>query len=1021
MTPAFSALKRWFLRVARRSASFFSFFLSLLRRFSRYRSKPGDSRLISQPRISNGALPRPLEGDIAGEDVPVCFSLLPPDPMGVEAAGESLSPSDDPYTGTHSRPLLKGTLAPLLEGNEAAAGRPGATETDGLHQGSMSSLHSPPQGEASVDNRTILNDPLQESSSPGSSRFSGLHEVSRTHSRPQGYMDDAHSINTTHTPSMSHMAPGMPYSQYASDSRVSTSIGRSLTRSIAGSESRQAAYRTHTGPVHSRPVSVHSSIHHGSLNTVSVPLDSPAQVVPGSDLGIDHHVHYTAPPDSDEQPGTEAVMVYDGPPISAMVPSGVRRAANNSKTTVPAMTITFPLHDLDVPPGWISVVHPEGARYFVNQTTVRQVHGFLKADGLRYDAQRTITEMNIYDEEICADIEYFMAYLLGELRWTVEHGNLTLDMTQVDLVVEPKVLDSTSVVCCYYFTNHRDRCLFWLDDFDAQDILFECKSIKTLAHIRLAIQTQYWFICMQAHTQRRSHWDYFPSQCPVAQDLVDEVENTLVHAACDSLTSTESPMAFGAIEVRELLSAVDKIKVHSSAYQNTQQCHAAIVIVHELRKIFVDDATCTVRWNAFSLKAKGQLQNSNLLATILLNVNVGFLAINSVDKGGRNAVQMASYMSLVVSMGSMILGLLLVSHNRTMGQDTSKQTFFNQDFTIETTSLKSWPSFTASQGVAHLGYGSMILFFTAFSIDWWSPGDRTSRILVGTMTLAVFATISNNILRILEGDFWPWQPILLHGGIDRRLLDSLADAWKRVMKFMGMGMRRAERALIRDSQLHTEGFDLNPFGSLQPDAEPDIPLRGTSHPILPLIPLEILGPDDRDTYPHSYPPIPPYQPTTAADSPQQPHDVSSVLPSSDSRTSPGFLSGAGPLQSSALAGTVRTAANAILHSDALPTIATDTATSTLPGPSRTEERERVEYTDNVVEEPGELDDPQRLSSTTPPPRIFTRSATADYGRHAPVAPRWALEDGHVIEECQEYEKWLVVIARGKPFVQCDDV
>lgn len=57
-------------------------------------------------------------------------------------------------------------------------------------------------------------------------------------------------------------------------------------------------------------------------------------------------------------------------------------------------------------------------------------------------------------------------------------------------------------------------------------------------------------------------------------------------------------------------------------------------------------------------------------ATVLLNANVGFLAIGSVDINGRSPIQVASYMSLVASMGSMILGLLLVSHNRTMGQGT---------------------------------------------------------------------------------------------------------------------------------------------------------------------------------------------------------------------------------------------------------------------------------------------------------------------------------------------------------------
>ena len=56
---------------------------------------------------------------------------------------------------------------------------------------------------------------------------------------------------------------------------------------------------------------------------------------------------------------------------------------------------------------------------------------------------------------------------------------------------------------------------------------------------------------------------------------------------------------------------------------------------------------------------------------MLLNANVGFLAINSVDKGGRSIIQLASYMSLVTSLGSIILGLVLVSRGRISGGNTA--------------------------------------------------------------------------------------------------------------------------------------------------------------------------------------------------------------------------------------------------------------------------------------------------------------------------------------------------------------
>ncbi|OJA21586.1 hypothetical protein AZE42_04111 [Rhizopogon vesiculosus] len=98
--------------------------------------------------------------------------------------------------------------------------------------------------------------------------------------------------------------------------------------------------------------------------------------------------------------------------------------------------------------------------------------------------------------------------------------------------------------------------------------------------------------------------------------------------------------------------------------------------VQELHTIFVDMIACKSR-DAFTSKLKGQLQDSNLLATVLLNANVGFLAITTVDKGGRSFVQLASYMSLVTSLGSIVLGLVFVSRDRTSGENTASETVSN--------------------------------------------------------------------------------------------------------------------------------------------------------------------------------------------------------------------------------------------------------------------------------------------------------------------------------------------------------
>jgi len=124
-----------------------------------------------------------------------------------------------------------------------------------------------------------------------------------------------------------------------------------------------------------------------------------------------------------------------------------------------------------------------------------------------------------------------------------------------------------------------------------------------------------------------------------------------------------------------------------------------VIYVQELHKIFADNIARTSRWNAFSARLKGQLQDSNLLAsllliivylrritiiqaTVLLSANVGFLG---AIKGGP-FIQMISYMSLVASFGSIVLGLFFVSQDRTSGQSTAKEAVRNFSCTA-TTSL----------------------------------------------------------------------------------------------------------------------------------------------------------------------------------------------------------------------------------------------------------------------------------------------------------------------------------------------
>ncbi|OAX35810.1 hypothetical protein K503DRAFT_784809 [Rhizopogon vinicolor AM-OR11-026] len=1035
----FEILKKWLSRLARRPASLLFSFLSLLRRFTAVHGR----RWIAGTRFSIEALMQ-SPGDVEGDHVPIYPSLFPPDQT---LMGDRPSHSDVPYSSTYSRPILRqGTEMHVLEADTTKP-YSSAAQSNRFLSGSVSSLHSfrhagesqsPPDSprishdqkgkgidplergvkEGSLNNRTFLERPLQTSTSPGPSRLLGLHEL----------------------------APRSQWRASPMNSSVSLNTRRSFAGSLAVSESGRSEYRKHTGPVHSLSGSVHGSradLHHGSPNKVSFPLGLPFQAVPVSDSGIDTNVHFTVPPGSDGEPGSEVITLYqDELAVMELVPGEIKRyegkirPPNDSVTSVPAMTTTFPAHDVPVPPGWTSVVHPEGSRYFVNQE------------------KRTFTEVNICDVEILWDVKYAIENLLYRLESIVNREEL--DMNWVDLVIEPKANgddDNLTAVFWYYFVNHRSRCIFWLNEFHPKDIISNCKGVESLSHICLAIQAQYW-----------KHWDYFPSLCPVTEKLVDDVKDMLMHAKCDRLSSKQSSAAYDVVELSDYLSVVDRIKVYLPEDRSIEQCHAAIVIGRIMHQ-FSDNAFLNFHGENCARLRSGQTvhgwvyEPSMLMvilapilflepATVLLNANVGFLAITSVDKGGKSAIQMASYMSLVTSLGSIVLGLFFVSQDRTSGQSTAGEAAsFLSNLRDGRRGLEKL-AIIYSLPKALLMWG-MVFFFAAFSIDWWTPGDTKSKAVVGPVTLLVFMMIAFSIIRIKQGDGW--------GQADLKLLSHLPNAWKQGVEVMGIervqrgGLelfshvtnackRGVEFMAIGRARMNDDIIlaPTNTAGGLsqEADVEADAPMRSSSSSVI-------------SSYPNSFIPT---MPAASVHSPHQLNDGNAMLLSPHLHINPSFLSGVGspqhigedtpivsqdqpsaetrrqpnhaslnvhsttsPYAYSASEVIAGTAVHVQSHSDGLPIIATtqsepegqtalvatELGAPIPPDPLHTDERETVNYTENVVsEEPKGLENPQfgLTQSTTPTPRILAKSATDDDFRHAPPAVKWTLRDGHDLEE-----------------------
>jgi len=250
----------------------------------------------------------------------------------------------------------------------------------------------------------------------------------------------------------------------------------------------------------------------------------------------------------------------------------------------------------------------------------------------------------------------------------------------------------------------------------------------------------------------------------------------------------------------------------------------------------------------------------------------------------------------------------------------------------------------------------MVFFFAAFSVHWWNPGDQTTRAVVGSVIMVALVTILYGIIRAkCGGDRW-WRPLVLPlARIGVEVSTYLADAMKQVMVLIGMKKEKVH--IVQDPPSDADGMVLAPPSApecrFQTNLEANISGRITSHPTTP---PDLLRPDDREYHPNSStPPTRSSQPTTAVNSPPQPHDDILALSPSDPHTSPCDLPDVGSLQQIQ-------DIQLVFQSTAEVRYEPDAAPLGVPGFACTEGREVVNYTANVAEEPEGLEHPQPSSS-----------------------------------------------------------
>lgn len=330
----------------------------------------------------------------------------------------------------------------------------------------------------------------------------------------------------------------------------------------------------------------------------------------------------------------------------------------------------------DKPPSgrWTPLAHPEGALYYYDSTS------------------RIYTDADLSKPSTLSAIEAFADQLYNDAQ-----TNTNVDITSAtELVIE----DIDENTCGYYFVERDTRCIFWLESFDAHSLFENVRRVRNMGHIKYAIEAQYWIHC-----------ELFPHENRVTPVILEELKQMIMHAAAVTITSVTSVAPFERDELEKMLGLVMNIEGTLEGQFTHTRCvvarfmsefikakffnfcgqpgarldsdqtiyfkdheHQSLLFIiaslllfgaprthqEELKMIWVDRIINRVLWNQFIGKLNDEWAGLALSATVILNANVAFLAIPSMQ----DIARLLSYLSVACSIAVVLLVLLLVRQNQ---------------------------------------------------------------------------------------------------------------------------------------------------------------------------------------------------------------------------------------------------------------------------------------------------------------------------------------------------------------------
>ncbi|KAF7428141.1 hypothetical protein PC9H_007361 [Pleurotus ostreatus] len=292
----------------------------------------------------------------------------------------------------------------------------------------------------------------------------------------------------------------------------------------------------------------------------------------------------------------------------------------------------------------------------------------------------------------------------------------------------------------------------------------------------------------------RRHCEFFPHTREVTQGLVDELRDMITHAlgdisnyplsiiedttdelktmldivaAAETQVKKLAPASFATLTRHRFINFHGQPSARSACSQtmydgSTGRSYFSMLsyLLHfggpqaylrVLGGAYVDRMVNATHVNQVVSRLTVEWQDFILIATVLLNANVALLAIQSVDNGNshgiRSPIQIASYMSIASSIGSIIAGLLLVRQNRSKGPASPLRLLSNHSFNLQLMAL----TYSLPWNFLML---SILSFMLSFGILCFSS-DPFTCLIVGALCFTVATLLIFNAWYCRETDIAP--------------------------------------------------------------------------------------------------------------------------------------------------------------------------------------------------------------------------------------------------------------------------